>query len=416
MGAKENRLNTRPKKVRKVFTSQEKKGIFSLSLIFFFQMFGLFLILPVFSLLATEEVEGATPALVGLAMGSYGLTAALLQIPYGAWSDRIGRRPVITFGLLLFAFGSILAAMSSNIYWLILGRLLQGAGSMSSPIFALIADLTRPEVRARANAMMGGAVGLSFGSAMSLAPFLAHYIGLSGLFWVITVMSLCGLLLFWLAVPVPDQDPVKATQPIGVLLKKVLKQPNLTTLNFGAFACSMGLTATFFMLPMTLKANGWERSDWWEIYLSLLVAGGLVMVPSTIFAEVKNKFRQVMVGGILMILLSFALMAWAWSSRDFVWLMVALYLFFVAFNVFEPIFPSLVTRLSDAESKGTASGVYNFSRFAGQFAGGLTAGILYHNDLPFLPLVLGAAALWFLVRALGFPNPVRHASPVEKPE
>ena len=167
----------------------------------------------------------------------------------------------------------------------------------------------------------------------------------------------------------------------------------------------MGLSATFFMLPLMLKANGWEKADWWKIYLTMLIAGALTMVPAAIFAEVKNKFREVMSLGVLVILSSFGLMAWARIEGSFPIFMVAVYLFFMGFNVFEPLFPSLVTRLTTEQTKGTASGVYNFSQFLGQFLGGVLAGLLYLNPLPFLPLALIFLTLIFLWRCLQFKNP-----------
>lgn len=399
---------------QKLFTPAEKKGILGLSLIFFFRMFGLFLILPVFSVLATEELTYATPLLVGLAMGAYGLTSALLQIPFGAWSDRAGRKKVLTIGILLFVIGSAMAALSDNIYMMIAARLLQGAGAISSPIFALIADLTRPEVRARANAGLGASVGLSFGVAMVSAPLLAAWIGLSGIFWVIAGMASTGLVLLWVVVPDPEEEPQRATASLKVMLGQVLAQPPLMTINIGALVISMGLSATFFQLPLLLKAEGWVKTDYWMIYLSLLGAGGLTMLPAVFFAEAKNKFKQVMTGGALAIFASWLVLAWGWPNRDFTVMMVSIFMFFMAFNIFEPIFPSLVTRFSGPETKGTASGVYNFSQFIGQFLGGVLAGFLYQTSGPVLAAVMTAATVLFLWRCLNFENPEPRRSATEE--
>jgi len=397
--------SARPKKKKTLFTALEKKAILGLSLIFFFRMFGLFLILPVFSLLASEELAMSTPMLVGLAMGGYGLTSAILQIPFGAWSDKIGRKPVITVALILFIVGSVMAALATDIYWMIAARLLQGAGAMSAPIFALIADLTRPEVRARANAGLGASVGMSFGIAMVFAPLLASSVGLSGIFWVIAAMATAGLILLWFVVPNPEELPEKATAPFMKMLATVLAQPRLMTINIGALTISMGLSATFFMLPFLLKNNGWDKGDWWKIYVTMLLAGGVTMMSTTMFAEIKNKFKQVMVGGVSVMVLSFVVLGFAWQSQDFLTFMIAIYLFFMAFNIFEPIFPSLVTRLTSGETKGTASGVYNFSQFLGQFLGATLAGLFFHDPRIILPTILGLGSLLFLYRCLSFENP-----------
>jgi len=408
---------SKPKK-KKLFTPLEKKAILGLSLIFFFRMFGLFLILPVFSLLASEELAFSTPMLVGLAMGGYGLTSAILQIPFGAWSDKIGRKPVITFALILFIVGSVMAALSTDIYWMIFARLLQGAGAMSAPIFALIADLTRPEVRARANAGLGASVGMSFGIAMVFAPLLASWVGLSGIFWVIAGMATVGLALLWFVVPNPEVAPVPSTAPFSQMIKTVLAKPQLMTINIGAFTISMGLSATFFMLPFLLRDNGWDKGDWWKIYVTMLLAGGVTMMSTTMFAEIKNKFKQVMLVGVVMMAASFVILGFAWQDQDFILFMVAIYLFFMGFNIFEPIFPSLVTRLTTGETKGTASGVYNFSQFAGQFAGATLAGMFFHDPRVILPAILGVGSLVFLYRCLSFANPEKRVKkqPVEEPE
>ncbi len=387
-----------------VFTPEEKKSIFGLSAILFFRMMGLFLILPVFSLLASEGLEGATPILVGLAMGAYGLTSAILQIPFGAWSDRVGRKPVLAFGLLLFIAGSLMAAYAQTIEEMIAARLLQGAGAVSAPIFALIADLTRPEVRARANAVLGGGVGLAFGLSMFLAPFLASLFGLSGLFMVITGMACFALILLFIVVPTP-LERVVTKEPMKVLLGRVLTIKPLRILNLGSFVASMGLTVTFYHTPFVLKAMGLDKGEWWKIYLPMLLAGAVVMVPAAILAEVKNKFREVMLGGIVLMLASAGLLGFSWGTDHLALQITAAFLFFMAYNVYEPLFPSLVTRLSTPETKGTASGVYNFTQFFGQFSGGVVAGLLYTLNQPVLPLVMALTALWFGLRLLRFPNP-----------
>ena len=242
--------NLMPKRDRSpVFTPLESRSILSLSSIMFFRMFGLFLVLPVFSLLA-QDLEDATPLLIGLAFGGYGLTQALLQIPFGIWSDRIGRKPVIMAGLLLFIIGSLIAAFADNIYLMIVARLLQGAGAISSAVFALIADLTRPEVRTRANAGIGASIGMAFGGAFLIAPFLGGFAGLSGIFGLITLMATIGLFILWRFVPEPENPSRTPNTPTLDMVKSVLVLPSIRTIDFGAFVCSTGLSAVFFMIPI----------------------------------------------------------------------------------------------------------------------------------------------------------------------
>ena len=273
--------NLMPKSDRgPVFTPLESRSILSLSSIMFFRMFGLFLVLPVFSLLA-QDLEDATPLLIGLAFGGYGLTQAVLQIPFGIWSDRIGRKLVIMAGLLLFIIGSLIAAFADNIYVMILARLLQGAGAISSAVFALIADLTRPEVRTRANAGIGASLGMAFGGAFFIAPFLGGFAGLSGIFGLITFMATIGLFILWRFVPEPENPSRTPNTPTLDMVKSVLVLPSIRTIDFGAFVCSTGLSAVFFMIPIKLAEQGWISSELWQIYLPMLLSGGLIMVGAS---------------------------------------------------------------------------------------------------------------------------------------
>ncbi|MBF0278905.1 MAG: MFS transporter [SAR324 cluster bacterium] len=398
------------RKNKPVFTGLEKTSVSSLSCIFFFRMFGLFLVIPIFSLLALD-LEGATPMLIGFAFGGYALTQAVLQIPFGIWSDHIGRKPVIAFGLVLFILGSAMGAFVDNIYWMIVARLLQGAGAISSAVFALIADLTRPEVRARANAGLGASIGLAFGTAFLAAPFLGHWIGLSGIFALITAMASISLIILFVWVPTPEKTTPSAET--WSMIKTVLHMPVLLKIDFGAFVCTMGLSATFFITPLVLFEHGFEKSDLWKIYLPMLLLGGITMVLAAIFAETKNRFREVMISGAGILLLSFFL---SWTGRElnyFPLYIGALFFFFMGFNVFEPIFPSLLTRMTTPDTKGTASGIYSFSHYMGNFAGAVLAGLFYHNYPSFLFLFLIGTASLFFYLTLTFPNPEKKAAPEE---
>ena len=373
--------------------------------VLFFRMFSLFLLLPVFSVLAMD-LEGATPFLIGVAFGAYGLTQGFLQLPFGMWSDRVGRKKVIVFGLGLFIVGNMLAAIADSIYWMILARFLQGTGAISSTVFALIADLTRPEVRTRANAALGASVGIAFALAFGAAPFFGEWLGLNGMFLMIAVLSLASLVLVLTTVPNPETIKL-LPQKVSFwnMAKMVWKVPALRTISWGGFVCGAGLSSTFFLIPMILVQHGFERAEMWKIYLPMMLAGLVAMVLAAIFAEVKNRFREVMLFGIVLLLTSLVFMGLGQEQNRLIWFVAALYFFFMGFNIFEPIFPSLVTRSTTSETKGTAMGVYNFAQFIGHFVGATVAGALYFNNYLIFFLLLAVAEIWFFYLTLSFQNP-----------
>jgi predicted MFS family arabinose efflux permease len=368
-------------------------------------MFSLFLLLPVFSILAMD-LEGATPFLIGVAFGAYGLTQGFLQLPFGMWSDRVGRKLVIVIGLGLFIAGNFLAAFVDSIHWMIVARFLQGTGAISSTVFALIADLTRPEVRTRANAALGASVGIAFALAFGAAPFFGEWLGLNGMFMMIAVLSLASLVLVLTTVPNPEMIKL-LPQKVSFwnMAKIVWKVPALRTISWGGFVCGAGLSSTFFLIPMILVQHGFERAEMWKIYLPMMLAGAVAMVLAAIFAEVKNRFREVMLFGIVLLLTSLVFMGLGQEQNRLIWFVTALYFFFMGFNVFEPIFPSLVTRSTTSETKGTAMGVYNFAQFFGHFVGATVAGALYVNNYLIFFLLLAVAEIWFFYLTLSFQNP-----------
>jgi predicted MFS family arabinose efflux permease len=388
-----------------IFNLSEKRSIYSLSGVLFFRMFSLFLLLPVFSVLAMD-LEGATPFLIGVAFGAYGLTQGLLQLPFGMWSDRAGRKLVIVIGLGLFIAGNLLGAFVDSIHWMIVARFLQGTGAISSTVFALIADLTRPEVRTRANAALGASVGIAFALAFGVAPFFGEWLGLNGMFLMIAALSLASLVLVLTTVPNPETIKL-LPQKVSFwnMAKMVWNVPALRTISWGGFVCGAGLSSTFFLIPMILVQHGFERAEMWKIYLPMMLAGAVAMVLAAIFAEVKNRFREVMLFGIVLLLTSLVFMGLGQEQNRLIWFVVALYFFFMGFNVFEPIFPSLVTRSSTSETKGTAMGVYNFAQFIGHFVGATVAGALYVNNYLIFLLLLAVAEIWFLYLTLSFKNP-----------
>ncbi len=373
--------------------------------VLFFRMFSIFLLLPVFSVLAMD-LEGATPFLIGVAFGAYGLTQGLLQLPFGMWSDRAGRKLVIVIGLGLFVAGNVLAAFVDSIHWMIAARFLQGTGAISSTVFALIADLTRPEVRTRANAALGASVGIAFAFAFGAAPFFGEWLGLNGMFLMIAVLSVASLVLVLTTVPNPETtNLLPQNVSFWNMAKMVWKVPALRTISWGGFVCGAGLSSTFFLIPMILVQHGFERAEMWKIYLPMMLAGAVAMVLAAIFAEVKNRFREVMLFGIVLLLTSLVFMGLGQEQNRLIWFVAALYFFFMGFNVFEPIFPSLVTRSTTSETKGTAMGVYNFAQFIGHFVGATVAGALYVNNYLIFLLLLAVAEIWFFYLTLSFQNP-----------
>ena len=373
--------------------------------VLFFRMFSIFLLLPVFSVLAMD-LEGATPFLIGVAFGAYGLTQGFLQLPFGMWSDRAGRKLVIVIGLGLFVAGNVLAAFVDSIHWMIAARFLQGTGAISSTVFALIADLTRPEVRTRANAALGASVGIAFAFAFGAAPFFGEWLGLNGMFLMIAVLSVASLVLVLTTVPNPEATYL-LPQNVSFwnMAKMVWKVPALRTISWGGFVCGAGLSSTFFLIPMIMVQHGFERAEMWKIYLPMMLAGAVAMVLAAIFAEVKNRFREVMLFGIVLLLTSLVFMGLGQEQNRLIWFVAALYFFFMGFNVFEPIFPSLVTRSTTSETKGTAMGVYNFAQFIGHFVGATVAGALYVNNYLIFILLLAVAEIWFFYLTLSFQNP-----------
>ncbi|MBT5486397.1 MAG: MFS transporter [Deltaproteobacteria bacterium] len=388
-----------------IFNLSEKRSIYSLSGVLFFRMFSLFLLLPVFSVLAMD-LEGATPFLIGVAFGAYGLTQGLLQLPFGMWSDRAGRKLVIVIGLGLFIAGNLLGAFVDSIHWMIVARFLQGTGAISSTVFALIADLTRPEVRTRANAALGASVGIAFALAFGVAPFFGEWLGLNGMFLMIAALSVASLVLVLTTVPNPETIKL-LPQKVSFwnMAKMVWNVPALRTISWGGFVCGAGLSSTFFLIPMILVQQGFERAEMWKIYLPMMLAGAVAMVLAAIFAELKNRFREVMLFGIVLLLTSLVFMGLGQEQNRLIWFVVALYFFFMGFNVFEPIFPSLVTRSTTSETKGTAMGVYNFAQFIGHFVGATVAGALYVNNYLIFLLLLAVAEIWFFYLTLSFKNP-----------
>ena len=356
-------------------TSLEKRVATSLSAIFASRMLGLFMVLPVFAIYA-EELEGFSPTLAGLAIGIYGLTQAIFQIPMGLLSDRIGRKPVIIGGLVIFAIGSVVAAMADSITGVIVGRALQGAGAIASAIMALAADLTREEHRIKVMASIGMSIGLSFAMALVFGPMLHGWFGVEGIFWITAILALGGIAVakFWVPTPLLSRFHRDAEVEIS-WFRKALADPELLRLDTGIFILHFILVSQFVVMPVVLRDQlGIELEHHWHVYLPVLFIAVLTMVPFIILAEKKRKIKQVLVGAIFVLAIS--QLGLPLYTDSLVGFMIMLWLFFSAFNLLEASMPSLVAKLAPAAHKGTAMGAYSTSQFLGVFLGGLTGGSL----------------------------------------
>ncbi len=396
-----------------VMSEQEKRASLGLAGIFSMRMLGLFMILPVMSLY-TEHLDGVTPLLLGLSISVYGLTQALFQIPFGLMSDRFGRKKIITIGLLLFVAGSVVAALSTTIYGIILGRALQGSGAVAAAIMALAADLTLEQNRTKIMATIGISIGISFAVAMVLGPVLASVVGLQGIFWFTAALAIMGILILHKVVPQAKKLSIhKDAEPIPALMGKVLKDAQLLRLDFGIFCLHLVMTAMFVALPLVLRGQlGIAAGDHWMVYLPVLGLSVITMVPFIIIAEKKRKMKVVFVSAVGA--LSLASVGLYLFSEHLWGMLASLFIFFTAFNLLEASLPSLISKIAFAGGKGTAMGVYSSSQFFGAFCGGLMGGLVWSNySLATVFLVCaGVLLVWFLV-ALSMKAP-RHMSSLLK--
>ena len=387
-------------------TSIERRASIALAGIFTLRMLGLFMIFPIFSLDA-HLYAGNTPMLTGLAIGVYGLTQAMFQIPFGRLSDRIGRKKVIVGGLLIFAAGSAVAASADSIWGVIIGRALQGFGAIAAAVLALTADLTREEQRTKAMAIIGVSIGMAFALAMVAGPAIKPMLGLSGLFWVTGVLALLGIVVLLYYVPTPVQTRFhRDTEAEPAQFSQILRDTQLLRLDVGILILHLIMTATFVVLPLALRDHaGFATDDHWKVYLFILSVALAFMAPFVMYADRHNRNKQVFLVSIAILMLS---LAGLYGFLDTAWIvLVCLIMYFTGFTVLEASLPSLVSRLAPAELKGTALGTYSTAQYLGAFLGGIVGGWLYGDFgiSSVFGVCAGLCLIWLLI-CIGMRNPL----------
>ena len=378
-------------------TPVELRATWGLGTVFSLRMLGMFMVLPVLTTYGMA-LQGASETLIGLAIGIYGLAQAIFQIPFGLLSDRIGRKPLIVGGLLLFVLGSVIAACTDSIWGIILGRALQGSGAIAAAVMALLSDLTREQNRTKAMAFIGISFGVTFAIAMVVGPVVTHALGLHALFWMIAILASLGIVITLLVVPSASHHVLnRESGMVKGSFRKVMANPRLVKLNIGIFCLHVLLMSSFVALPGQFEQAGFPAPEHWKVYLSTMLIAFAGVVPFIIYAEVKRRMKRVFVGCVGMIVIAEIVL---WGAEGHFWtLVVGVQLFFFAFNLMEAILPSLISKESPAGYKGTAMGIYSTSQFLGVAVGGSMGGwVFVHFDAQTVFLV-GAmvAAAWLFV-------------------
>ena len=380
----------------------ELRASIGLASIYGLRMLGMFLILPVFAVYAEHLPGGESHTLIGIALGMYGLTQAILQLPFGMASDHFGRKRVIYFGLLLFALGSFIAASAHDIYMVIIGRAIQGAGAISAAVTALLADLTREEHRTKAMAVIGMTIGLTFALSLILGPALYHLISIPGIFAMTGVLALLAIVVVKTAVPDPRHSHFHSdAEAAPAKLRDVLRNRELVRLNFGIFALHAVQMAMFVVVPFALKQTGGiDANHHWQVYLPVMIISFLFMVPPIIYGEKKARLKEVFIASVALMLI--AQIAFVTAIRYFWGIFIVLSLYFVAFNILEASLPSIISKIAPVGAKGTAIGVYNTFQSLGFFVGGAMGGLLsnYFGASAVFMFGAGLIGVW-LVLAFG---------------
>jgi predicted MFS family arabinose efflux permease len=382
------------------------KKVLPLSAILSLRFLGLFLVLPVISIYALG-LEGSTPLLVGVVVGGYALTQALFQVPFGTMSDKIGRKPTLLVGLIIFLIGSLVSAYATDIYMLMLGRFLQGAGAIGSVITAMISDLVEEEVRGKAMAIMGGTIALSFAIAMGLGPVIGASYGVEMLFFITAALSVLAMILLFTKVPTPPR--IKHIYHETAKTSDILKDSNLFNM-IVINAMQKGLmTVAFVLIPIILTGEdfGWEKAELYKAYVPAMIFGLIAMGPAAVFGEKHNKPKQIFLISIVLFISSFLIMGLTTDSTVFI---VGVVMFFVAFNMMEPLVQSMITKFSKVHQKGAALGISNSVAYLATFVGGTSAGLLLGvSDRATIGISVAIISTLWLLWTLRLSNPTKHA-------
>lgn len=377
------------------------KSILPLSFIIGTRFFGLFVILPVLSLYAFN-LDGANDFLVGLLIGIYALMQMLLQVPFGVLSDKIGRKKALFLGLVIFIIGSVFCALANDIYVMMIGRALQGAGAVGAVAAALISDFTSEEQRSKAMAIMGAFIGLSFCLSMVLSPILSQKFGFSSLFWLSAVLTLLCIVLLFTAVPKEPKITTKAEQ---TPILKLLRQKNLALMNLTSFMQKMLISIAFFLIPLLfVKSLANPKENLWLVYLCAMIVGFLAMGVAGVLGEKRGLSKRLLLVGVGLFILAFGLIDFSFvyfiSYEIATWIFIlAVAVFFIGFNLHEPIMQSVASKFALANERGTALGVFNAFGYGGSFVGGVLSGVAWrYLDIHILTIaVVVLSCAWFIL-------------------
>lgn len=384
------------------------KTVLPLSAILSLRFFGLFLVLPVLSAYALT-LEGATPLLIGIIVGGYALTQAIFQVPFGTMSDKIGRKPTILVGLVIFLVGSIICALSTDIYTLMFGRFLQGTGAIGAVIPAMISDLVTEESRGKAMALMGGTIAMSFAFAMALGPIIAAHYGISSLFWITAVLAILSMIVLFTKVPTPPR--IRHIYHSQSTTRDILRDPNLFNMIIINGMQKGLMTMAFVLIPVFLTQEGygfdWAKEELWKVYVPALVFGLIAMGPAAVFGEKYNKPREIFLISIVLFIVSFTLMGFATQNWEFIAGVVS---FFIAFNMMEPLVQSMISKFAKVHQKGAALEIANGFAYFMTFIGGVVAGLaLQYGTREVLSIALIIVSTLWLVWTLKLRNPHRYS-------
>lgn len=382
------------------------KSIMPLSFIIALRFFGLFIVLPVISVYALS-LEGANATLVGVVVGGYALTQVIFQVPFGVMSDKLGRKGTIITGLLLFAIGSLICALATDIFSLMLGRLLQGSGAIGAVVTAMISDLVKENERSKAMALMGSFIGLAFAIAMMAGPLIGGFIGVPILFYITMFLALISIYI--LVVKVPNPPIITHTYNDKMKLKDIFGNANINRMNITNFLQKALMTFAFLVIPIILtKTYGWQKQELWQVYLPAMLFGLLSMPFAAIISEKKGKFKEILALGILFFIISYLVIGFAHSSTIFV---IGVVIFFIGFNMHEPIMQSLTSKFAKVHQRGSVLGVFNSFGYFGTFVGGLLGGIMLDNiDLSTFSIIIAVICILWAILILTMPNPSKTKS------